>query len=142
MKKLIFNSKIYKYTCKDIWDFKQKISGLVNLLITNENNYSETHNIPIKDIMQSLKNNNFLPKEITINNNDNSISFKGKMKTEYNCGFEQSIKENFINITRKKRNIESSKNKWIDEFKNSINNDQHLPIDNKTNFVTSNITSL
>ncbi|WP_425382289.1 ribosome-inactivating family protein [Spiroplasma endosymbiont of Melieria omissa] len=32
--------------------------------------------------------------------------------------------------------------KWNDEFTKSINNEQHLPIDNKTNFSTSNITSL
>ncbi|WP_342254487.1 hypothetical protein [Spiroplasma endosymbiont of Zeiraphera isertana] len=32
--------------------------------------------------------------------------------------------------------------KWTDEFTNSINNEQHLPILNNTNFVKSNITTL
>lgn len=32
--------------------------------------------------------------------------------------------------------------KWNDDFTESINHEQHLPIDNKTNFVTSNITIL
>ncbi|WP_339042798.1 ribosome-inactivating family protein [Spiroplasma endosymbiont of Apeira syringaria] len=49
---------------------------------------------------------------------------------------------------RKRREIFEEKNelknvtKWTDEFTKSINHEQHLPIDNKPNFSTSNITSL
>ncbi|WP_342254568.1 hypothetical protein [Spiroplasma endosymbiont of Zeiraphera isertana] len=49
---------------------------------------------------------------------------------------------------RKRREIFEEKNdlknvtKWTNEFTNSINNEQHLPITNNTNFVTNNITSL
>ncbi|WP_339047732.1 hypothetical protein [Spiroplasma endosymbiont of Colias croceus] len=43
---------------------------------------------------------------------------------------------------RKKRNIISNSTKWTNEFTKSINHEQHLAINNKTNFSTNNITSL
>ncbi|WDA53903.1 MAG: hypothetical protein PPFGHCPK_01272 [Spiroplasma endosymbiont of Drosophila atripex] len=45
---------------------------------------------------------------------------------------------------RKRREIFEEKNvtKWTDDFTKSINHEQHLAVDNKTNFSTTNITSL
>ncbi|WP_374696275.1 hypothetical protein [Spiroplasma endosymbiont of Polydrusus formosus] len=88
-KKLIYNSKIYKYSCEDFWNLTKKFNGLISALIIDENNNSEILNASIKDIMQSLKENDILPEEFKINQQDNSITWTRKMATKYTCGFEQ-----------------------------------------------------
>lgn len=73
--KVIFNLnkiiKKYKIT------FKQNISGKIKAKIKNEINQIIEQEFSIKNIMLSLKENNLLPQEITINND--SVSFLGEL---------------------------------------------------------------
>ncbi len=57
------------------------------------------------------------------------------------CGYKAKREIFDINNLKEKNELKNLK-KWTNEFTKSINHEQHLAIDNKTNFIKSNITSL
>ncbi|RUO86533.1 PQQ-binding-like beta-propeller repeat protein [Spiroplasma endosymbiont of Megaselia nigra] len=72
-KKLTFT--LNKTITKNKFIFNQYINGKIKIKIIDEYNNITEQDLLIKDVMNSLKNNGILPKEIVINNSD--ISFQG-----------------------------------------------------------------
>ncbi|RUO86099.1 PQQ-binding-like beta-propeller repeat protein, partial [Spiroplasma endosymbiont of Megaselia nigra] len=93
--KIIVKTKLNQIIKKYKVTFKQKISGKIKVKITDENDQKTEQEFSIKDIIFCLKENNLLPQEIILDNNN--VFFKGTFfvgKTE----FESDVTSKLIDL--------------------------------------------
>ncbi|XP_037046651.1 uncharacterized protein LOC119081672 [Bradysia coprophila] len=95
-KRILVNYSVRTLVLETKLNLRQKIKGTIIAKITHADS-DETVQITIKEAMQTLRNNNILPNEISINA-DNSITFNGKAKLIVKRESEPKIIRNFYDI--------------------------------------------
>ncbi len=95
--RILVNYSVRTFVSETKLNLKQKIRGTLVAKISHSDSVDETVQVTVKEAMQSLKNWNLLPTEISINQ-DNSVMFNGRAKLIIKRESEPKIIRNFYDI--------------------------------------------